>query len=807
MLNNRYLPALLSLMALVGLILVGWQLFSAAPAWQYQKTLTLSPSTTVWKLGYSELGQHNVASAADHQHAQLRYDPTSGWWLANLSATKGLLYQYANAAPNADHLRLRHWQLAQGDEIQLDQIRLTVQALDAEHLVLLNQATQQQAEWRKGWFSGALVVTGEKPFEGCDDDLQGFYLGGNVQCATRWRLTDTDAKAVLPPQAASITLSGGHFVLRPLAPETAFHVIRAGQSIDLMAMEVPLVAGEQRIQEIIVGKTAYAIAVDKADVLRLTATKGIHLFDPAAAAEGSCSGHLELAAWQPEPVTLAVLWDVWTWTLGLGGVFLVSILLAYMVALDRQANRQSPQWARHVLLLALPLVALWAGLIWENHLPVLASITAITGVGLTLLLWRQGLLYGIAGWVWLGVLLLAGIGLLVQMQLATGADNIKWQRFANLQAQVLLAMAWFVTVLALFPARLAVKRWEASILNQNGQLRTWLNGLPAVITLGLLVLLQTGGEGGVNGFQPAEIAKLVMALLLAIVMVTWVDLRTQFAETHRQVQTYHALHWWQSPRWWVRGRLLFWAILLWVLGSIMLGAVRDFSPAVILCLLAAGFVWAMRPWLSPLLRRLVWSVPLLAVGLLVAAWHYPVFFATVLERLQGERILVWVNPWAYPDLGLQAQRSLEAIQAAGWWRWDWFGNNGDLMTIPAVQNDFILAFVLAKVGAFGGLLILLLQLAWVGLLFGLHARLLAGQLGGRSNTQAVQLLAWWLYGLAWLQITHWLISWGNVLGLLPIMGQPMTWISSGNSHLLALGLPTVLLALLAARYLQVRGEG
>jgi cell division protein FtsW (lipid II flippase) len=55
-----------------------------------------------------------------------------------------------------------------------------------------------------------------------------------------------------------------------------------------------------------------------------------------------------------------------------------------------------------------------------------------------------------------------------------------------------------------------------------------------------------------------------------------------------------------------------------------------------------------------------------------------------------------------------------------------------------------------------------------------------------------------------LQIAHWLISWGNVLGLLPIMGQPMTWISSGNSHLLALGLPTVLLALLAARVLDVR---
>lgn len=803
MLTNRHLPTLLTVVALVSLMVIGWQLFRFAPVWQYQKTLTLKPSpTNVLKLGYSELGQHNVVNAADHQHIQLRYDKASGWWLANLSATKGLLYQYANAAPGADHLRLRHWQLAQGDEIHLDQIRLTVQALDAEHLVLLNQATQQQAEWRKTWFGGELVISGVTPFEGCKDTLQGFYLGGSVQCKTRWGLTDANNKAVLPTKAGSIVLSDGHFVLRPHAAEVAFNIVRAGQAIDLMTMEVPLVTGDQRIQEIIVGKTAYAVYVGEKDTLRLTATNNIHLFD--AADSNRCGEQAGFVVWQPEP---AKLWIGGKWAAVLGGLLLVSTLLAYMVALDRQASRQPPRWMLHVLLLALPIAALWAGVSWGEHLPVLAGITALAGVGLTLLLWWRGLLYGTAGWVWFGVVLLAGIGLLVQMQLAVGADNTKWQRFASAQAQALLGIAWFVSVLALFPARLLVKRWEASILNQTGQLRTWLNGLPVVVTLGLLVLLQmAGSEGGVHGFQPAEIAKLVMAFLLAVVMATWEDLRTQFANTHRRLQVHHALRWWQSPRWWVRGRLLFWAVLLGVLSNIILGAVRDFSPAVILCLLAAGFVWATRPWLPPVLRLLVWSVPLLVVGVLVAAWHYPAFFAAVLEHLQGERILVWVNPWAYPDLGLQVQRSLEAIQAAGWLRFDGFGNNGDLMTIPAVQNDFILAFVLAKLGALGGLLLLLLQLGWVGLLFRLHSRLLAGHVGGRSSTQAVQLLAWWLYGLAWLQITHWLISWGNVLGLLPIMGQPMTWISSGNSHLLALGLPTVLLALLAARYLQVREE-
>ena len=56
-----------------------------------------------------------------------------------------------------------------------------------------------------------------------------------------------------------------------------------------------------------------------------------------------------------------------------------------------------------------------------------------------------------------------------------------------------------------------------------------------------------------------------------------------------------------------------------------------------------------------------------------------------------------------------------------------------------------------------------------------------------------------LMGLAWLHAVHWAISWCNALGLLPIMGQPLTWLSAGTSHLIAIALPTVLLALMAAR--------
>ena len=55
-----------------------------------------------------------------------------------------------------------------------------------------------------------------------------------------------------------------------------------------------------------------------------------------------------------------------------------------------------------------------------------------------------------------------------------------------------------------------------------------------------------------------------------------------------------------------------------------------------------------------------------------------------------------------------------------------------------------------------------------------------------------------LFGLGWMQIGHWLIAWGNSLGLVPVMGQPMTWLSAGNSHLMAFAMVTLALALMSA---------
>jgi cell division protein FtsW (lipid II flippase) len=73
---------------------------------------------------------------------------------------------------------------------------------------------------------------------------------------------------------------------------------------------------------------------------------------------------------------------------------------------------------------------------------------------------------------------------------------------------------------------------------------------------------------------------------------------------------------------------------------------------------------------------------------------------------------------------------------------------------------------------------------------------------GRSYYQykgAGLVLSFTLFGLAWMHIAQFAISWGNALGLIPVMGQPMTWISAATSHMMFFGLPTLVLALIGMR--------
>jgi cell division protein FtsW (lipid II flippase) len=130
----------------------------------------------------------------------------------------------------------------------------------------------------------------------------------------------------------------------------------------------------------------------------------------------------------------------------------------------------------------------------------------------------------------------------------------------------------------------------------------------------------------------------------------------------------------------------------------------------------------------------------------------------------------------------------------------------DLMRLPVIQNDFIATYMTVRFGLPMALVLMTAEFALV-----LTAAIIAFQLLGRRANGAADEAA--RYGLAIAAIgiaalfgLHWGISWGNAIGILPVMGQPMTFLAAATSHHLLMALPGVLLLLLAGRVASIRTE-
>jgi cell division protein FtsW (lipid II flippase) len=374
-------------------------------------------------------------------------------------------------------------------------------------------------------------------------------------------------------------------------------------------------------------------------------------------------------------------------------------------------------------------------------------------------------------------------------QLAAGAGNTYWISFPQRYLIFLLAIAMPLSLIAITPVLVWDKTWQVLIAAKG--LVKGLYTLLLLVLIGLLIFqMIKGTESGLGFLQPVELVKFLLVVLLAKLTLDMNEARQLIRDTSTSNMLKRF------------GQGLALALVFFV---VVVGSVRDFSPILIVFGVGLAYLWLiLRHPVNPRLKSL-WAgravLLSLVVSIILFGWflhQYP-NLAFTLGIPQAERFMIWSNPFSYPDTGRQLQLSLQYAHEGGWLGTTWFGGNGKAMNLPAVQDDFILAFALYKFGGIAVITLLIAQLAWVGVIFSLLRQLLKQLPSPRDERLAQAMLAYILYGLAWMQLLHWLISWGNVLGLLPIMGQPMTWLSSANSHLLAIALPSVLLVLFASK--------
>ena len=274
-----------------------------------------------------------------------------------------------------------------------------------------------------------------------------------------------------------------------------------------------------------------------------------------------------------------------------------------------------------------------------------------------------------------------------------------------------------------------------------------LSTLILVLLFGTIVLgAQNRFDLGFFAFQPSDPAQIILILVLA----------KYFARRHMEIGHFkHIL---------VSGAYM---------GAIfvLLFLQPDFGSAVIMLAI----------WLGMVLIAGISRVHLLSVflvGILAAGGLWLFAFADY----QKERILTFLNPLAdIQGAGYNAYQSTIAVGSGGvWGKGIGEGSQSKLEFLPEFETDFIFAAYAEEWGYVG----VILLLALFGVLFW---RLFVHAKYGATNfeTLACAGMVMWL-------LTHVVLHVGMNVGLLPVAGTTLPFLSYGGSHLVtefaALGL-------------------
>jgi rod shape determining protein RodA len=271
-----------------------------------------------------------------------------------------------------------------------------------------------------------------------------------------------------------------------------------------------------------------------------------------------------------------------------------------------------------------------------------------------------------------------------------------------------------------------------------------------MIQLGLLLTTLAIGSGvggsarwvsiGPFQFQFSELAKILMIIVLAAYL------------GHRQ------------------GRLgsigaILGACLLVVPPWVLVMMQPDLGTSLVLLSILGGMLFmsgASLRWLGAMIGAVVAALPFI--------WTY------VLRDYQKQRIVGFLDPGAdIQGAGYQLFQSQIAVGSGGvFGKGLTNGTQNQLNFLPVQESDFVAAIYLEELGFLGAMLLLVLfgVLLW---------RILAG--GWRSRDPFGMLFA---AGLASMILFQLVVNLGMVIGIMPITGIPLPFISHGGASLISL---------------------
>lgn len=181
-------------------------------------------------------------------------------------------------------------------------------------------------------------------------------------------------------------------------------------------------------------------------------------------------------------------------------------------------------------------------------------------------------------------------------------------------------------------------------------------------------------------------------------------------------------------------------------------------------------IWLGMVLVSGVSKKHLALVLLLVIILFALAWFY------MLAPYQKARIITFLNPAADPrGTGYNARQSVIAIGSGGiMGRGIGYGVQSRLEFLPEHETDFIFAAFAEEWGLLG----VVILFACFGLLFW---RILKAAFKGESNFEKL-----FGIGLFFMILAHFVIHVGMNLGILPITGISLPFLSYGGSHTIVL---------------------
>lgn len=280
-------------------------------------------------------------------------------------------------------------------------------------------------------------------------------------------------------------------------------------------------------------------------------------------------------------------------------------------------------------------------------------------------------------------------------------------------------------------------------LRRTGVIVSLFGGICAV----LLILFAVGSvfkgakswfNFGAFAFQPADPTKLVLILVLT----------KYFSRRHIEIANIRHII--------VSGIYAFIPFMLVALQP-------DFGSAVLI-----GLVWFGMVLVSGISKKHLTLVFVLAAVSGGVLWNF------AFQEYQKQRIMTFLHPLAdIRGTGYNAFQSTVAIGSGGLLgRGFGYGTQSRLNFLPEYQTDFIFAAFAEEWGFVGVALVFLFFaiIIW---------RILANAMMGETNFEMLFGL-----GLAISLSAHFLINVGMNVGLLPVTGTPLPFMSYGGSHLL-----------------------